>query len=273
MLARIVFVAGLIYLCDFETQSFADEPLAQDPNTWVKRSPLKGGPPSPALGYETSLGYDPVVKKLIRWGGHNQGGGGEQNAETWVYDVATGTWEHKEPNLSPPGVCCAQQNVFADDYGRFLRFASFSGSHGWQWFREIYLSNSSVWSYDLATNTWRDMRPLPSPKLAPLRCASWDSDSQVAVVFGGEGSSEGTIVYDPYTNTWTRRKPPVEPEFRSGGNMAYDTTNKLHILFGSQFTSDPHTWAYDIKKNEWRDLKSAEQPPTDKTTQSSPTTA
>ena len=43
----------------------------------------------------------------------------------------------------------------------------------------------------------------------PLRCASWDAEHQVAVVFGGEGSREGTLVYDPYTNTWTRMKPDV----------------------------------------------------------------
>jgi hypothetical protein len=242
----------------------AADPLAQEPNTWVKRSPTKDGPVSPGMGYETSFGYDPIAKRLIRWGGHNQGGGGEQNAETWVYDPATAKWEHKEPNLSPPGVCCAQQNVFAESAGRFLRFSAFSGSHGWQWFREIYLNNNSVWSYDLATNTWRDMRPLPAPRLAPLRCAAWDTDHQVAVVFGGEGSTEGTIVYDPHANTWTRKKPAKQPDFRSGGNMAYDSANRLHILFGSQFSNDQQTWAYDLSKNEWRDLAPAMQPPTDR---------
>src|SRR5262245_29875923 len=46
--------------------SLADQPA----NTWVKRSPLPGGPPSPRLGYESTIGYDPVGKRLIRWGGH-----------------------------------------------------------------------------------------------------------------------------------------------------------------------------------------------------------
>src|SRR5262245_4710229 len=101
----------------------ADEPaLEQPPNTWVKRSPQKGGPPSPGMGYEAALGYDPRARRVIRWAGHNQGGGGEQNAETWVYDPATARWELKEPSASPPGVCCAQQNVFDPDRGRFLRF-------------------------------------------------------------------------------------------------------------------------------------------------------
>lgn len=257
----------MISLVGLSTVAFAADPngISQEPNSWVKRSPLATAPLSPNMGYETTLAYDPVARRVIRWGGHNQGGGGEQNAELWLLDPLTMKWELREPNTSPPGVCCGQQNLFDPSHGRFLRFGAFSGNHGWQSFREISLSNSSVWNYDVATNTWRDMRPHPAPVTAPLRCASWDSDQNVAVVFGGEGSSEGTIVYDPHTNEWTRMKPKSQqPEFRSGGNMAYDAANKLHILFGAQFMNDLHTWAYDLKRNEWRDLRPAVQPPTDR---------
>jgi len=83
------------------------------------------------------------------------------------------------------------------------------------------------------------------------------------VLFGGEGSREGTLVYDPYTNEWTPMQPKVQPEFRSGGNMAYDAARRVHILFGSQFSDDPHTWAYDLRRNEWRDLQPPTMPPTD----------
>jgi hypothetical protein len=274
MLQSLSYQYSLLFVIGFASLSLAAEPayLPQDPNTWVKRSPLPSAPPSPGLSYETSLGYDPVARRVIRWGGHAQGGvkgSGEQIAETWTLDPATMKWEYKQPNRSPPPVCCAQQNVFDADQNRFLRFKSFTGSHGWQWYREIYLNNSSVWSYDLATNTWRDLRPLPEPSVGSLRCASWDTDQHVAVVFGGEGRKEGTIVFDPYTNTWTRKHPRNEPtlgstESRSGGNMTYDAARKLHILFGSQFSNDQHTWAYDLSKNEWRDLKPATLPPTDR---------
>lgn len=236
--------------------------LTQGPNTWVKRSPLPGGPPSPVLGYEGSFGYDPVGKKIIRWGGHTQSGGHEQMNETWTYDPFTAEFQLLETNTAPPGVCCAQQDVFDPAAGRFLRFRAFSGSHGWHWFRENYLSNSSVWGLDPARREWRNMRPLPEPVVAPLRCASWDSDHHVVVVFGGENSSEGTLVYDPYDNTWTRKHPKVQPAFRSGGNMAYDSRRKRHILFGAQFTDDPHTWAYHLAENEWIDLRPKVQPPT-----------
>lgn len=238
--------------------------LKQEPNTWVKRSPLPDAPVSPSLGYEGSFGYDPLHKVLIRWAGHNQGGGGEQNAETWTFDPVSAKWALKEANLAPPGACCNQQNVFDPVGGRFLRFQAFSGSHGWQWYREIYMNNTAVWSYDLAKNTWRDMRSVPAPRTAPLRSAAWDSDHQVVVIFGGEGSNEGTVVYDPFANTWTRMNPPLEPAGRSSGNLAYDAEHKLHILFGTQFANDQHTWAYDLRKNAWRDLKPKTMPPTDK---------
>lgn len=250
---------------------FAASPLAgvlpQEPNTWIKRSPLKTAPTSPHLSYETSMAYDPVARRMIRWGGHAQGGikgSGEQIAELWTLDPATMKWEHKEPNLSPPPACCASQQVFDIAQNRFLRIRSASGNHGWQWYRGVYLNNSSIWNYDLAKNTWRDMRPLPEPVVGgAMHCASWDTDREVAVTFGGEGSQEGIHIYDPYTNTWTRhqhRFQPMSP--RSGGNLAYDAARKVHILFGSQFGDDPNTWAYDLAKNEWRDLKPAVQPAT-----------
>lgn len=238
--------------------------LDQPPNTWVKRSPLAGGPPSPGLGYECSLVWDAKHRRVVRFAGHNQGGGGEQNAETWTFDPLTAKWELKEPNTSPPGACCNQQNVFDKDQNRMIRFPAFSGSHGWQWFRENYLSNSTVWTYDLGTNTWRDRRPLPAPRIGPLRCAAWDTDHGVAVVFGGEGTADGTFVYDPYTNTWRTLRPKVHPEPRSGGNMAYDPVGKRHILFGTQFGNDRRTWAFDLKTGEWTDLMPKAMPPTDR---------
>jgi len=230
-------------------------PISRQPaNTWIKRSPLPDGPVSPRLGYEGACVWDSQHQLVIRYGGHNQGGGGEQGAEVWTFDPHTAKWMLKEPNTSPPGVCCNAQNVYDPTIGRYIRFPKFSGSHGWQWWREIYLNDSSVWTYDLAKNRWKNMRPLPTPRLAPYRAASWDSHQRVVVVFGGEGSHEGTLIYDPWRNEWRWPRPATEPAPRSGGNMAYDAARKLHVLFGSQFTDDPHTWTYDVAANQWQDM-------------------
>jgi hypothetical protein len=249
------------------SSSPADDPptLASQPlNVWVKRSPRPGAPASPRMGYEGACVWDSRHRLLVRYGGHNQGGGGEQGAEVWTFDPKTATWTLKEPNTSPPGVCCNKQNVYDPTIGRYIRFPKFSGNHGWQWWRELYLNDSSVWTYDLTANRWRNMRPLPAPRLAPYRSASWDGDRRVVVVFGGEGSREGTVIYDPWRNEWRRPRPAVEPAPRSGGSMAYDAARRLHVLFGSQFTDDRHTWTYNVARNRWRDMKPPVMPPTNR---------
>lgn len=236
--------------------------IHQEANTWVKRSPLAEGPASPRLGYEGACVWDSCHGVLIRYGGHNQGGGGEQGSEVWTFNPITARWTLREPNTAPPGLCCAAQNVFDPVRCMYIRFPAFSGNHGWQWHREIYLNDSSVWVYDLQTNRWRNRRPLPAPHLAPLRCAAWDAHAEQVVLFGGEGSQEGTLIYDPYRNEWFWPRPLQQPPFRSGGQMAYDIANRLHILFGAQFSDDPHTWAYDRGRNVWQDMKPSGLPPT-----------
>ena len=262
--SEILLIIGLIATFLPLSSAAQSDPLSQPPNTWAKRTPLGTTPVSPRLGYEGACVWDSMHRLMIRYGGHNQGGGGEQGSEVWTFNPLTAAWALKEPNWSPPGVCCNAQNAFDPARARYIRFPSFSGSHGWQWWREIYLNDASVWTYDLASNTWRNMRPLPAPHVAPLRCASWDSDEQVVVVFGGEGGPRETLTYDPYSNEWRWMKPKSQPEPRSGGQMAYDAAHKLHVMFGSQFNNDPHTWLYDLRKNEWRDAKPATTPPTDK---------
>jgi len=234
---------------------------------WVKRHPLPGAKnPSPRMGYETSYGYDPLRRLLIRYGGHNQGGGGEQNSEVWTYDLEKDLWTLKEPNDAPPGVCCAQMNVFHDALRKFVRFPAFSGSHGWQSFREIYLKNSSVWTYDLDTNTWRAMRPSPECWPSPLRGAAWDVHHEVIVLHGGEGSGHGTVVYDLHANAWHILNPkPAPPANVSQPGFTYDAVNRVFVLFGSQFASDPTTWIYDLRSNTWSRLEVPSHPPADKT--------
>ena len=104
------FAASCILLLAATLANAQPPMLKQEPNTWVKRSPLPGGPVSPSLGYEGSFGYDPIRKLLIRWAGHNQGGGGEQNAETWTYDPFSAKWgaQGAEPVAARRLLCPAE---------------------------------------------------------------------------------------------------------------------------------------------------------------------
>src|SRR5688572_27152615 len=137
--AYILAAAALLL---FSIPAFADDP-AHPTMKWVKRHPLpEAKNPIPKLGYETSFGYDPTTRLLIRYGGHNQSGGGEQGSETWTYNLDRDLWALKQPNDCPPGVCCAQMNVYHPRLRKLVRFPAFSGGHGWQSYREIALKDS-----------------------------------------------------------------------------------------------------------------------------------
>ncbi|HEX8915169.1 MAG TPA: fibronectin type III domain-containing protein [Humisphaera sp.] len=258
-------VAALLALLASAPALAADPPHAV--LQWVKRHPQADSKnPRPNLGYEGSYGYDPLTKLLIHYGGHNQGGGGEQNSEVWTYDLAADLWKHHEPNDCPPGVCCAQQNVFHPRLRKFVRFPAFSGGHGWQSPREIALKDSSVWTYDPDANRWQAMRPAPDIRPSPLRGAAYHPGSDLIVLHGGEGSNHGTVAYDLATNTWHKLNSKGGPEASlSQPGFAYDAVNDVFVSFGSQFGSDPKTYLFDLGKNAWRVLETKDHPPADKT--------
>ncbi len=229
----------------------------QAPDTWVKRSPVPGGPGSPRLGYESSWDYDPAAGKMIRWGGHDPGGGGPQLTETWAYEVRTGKWEYLQTNNNPPGNCCCRENVQCPLDNRFYRFSYPAFGHGWFWDRSRYLREDSVWTFDLAKNRWTNMRPGKEPALNVGKQACWDPNHQVFWVYDTK-----LRVYDPYANTWSTANQSKEIGKRDYAGMALDPTRNRLILFGDQGKDAPQTWAYDIAADRWIDLQpKGELPP------------
>ena len=92
-----VLVGSLASVTSAEPPTLATHPA----NVWIKRTPLPDAPVSPRLGYEGACVWDRRHKLLVRYGGHNQGGGSEQGTEVWTFDLATAKWTLKEPNTSP----------------------------------------------------------------------------------------------------------------------------------------------------------------------------
>ncbi len=262
-------MATVLTLCLAITAHAAGAPGAlpsiakQGPNTWLKRSPRAGAPANPRKGYESSMAWDPYTKRMIRHGGHRQGGGGPQYFEVWTLDPTTMKFVLRQPNTSPPGVCCVKDNVFDHSAKRFVRYPAFSDSHGWQWQRMIQLRNWTAWTFDNASNTWRNMRPLPTREVRVGRCATYDRHHNVNLIF--DKSRTRTGIYDLYTNTWTNPRPPKQPAGRTYGSMVYDSKRRRHVMFGRHYGNDPATWAYDIALNQWQEIKTEAHPPSDRT--------
>src|SRR5262245_2135882 len=107
--------SGMLLSLAAAAAAVAAEPpslASQAANIWVKQTPLTGGRGSPRLGYDGACVWDSKHQLFVRYGEHNQGGGGEQGAEVWTYNLRSAEWKLLEPNTSPPGVCCNAQNVY-----------------------------------------------------------------------------------------------------------------------------------------------------------------
>lgn len=237
-------------------------------NCWVKQSPREGVP-APKFGWEGSGSYDPFQRKWIHFGGHD---GIPQGFHLFTFDLDSGTWEQRFPNTSPPGVCCVDgANVFDPAARRFVRFPGASLGHGYQWSRGVKLKNSHVWLYDLASNAWTNMRPAPyQPFLAREGLgymdggATYDGNHELALSFGGQGSSGGTnnlFAYDAFSNTLHRIVASNPPSPRDGMGIVYDTKNDCLIVFGSQYDNDEKTWTYRYATNRWESHDLTPHPP------------
>jgi hypothetical protein len=239
-------------------------------NTWVRQSPRPDAP-APRFQYEGSGAFDPFSRKWIHYGGHD---GVPQGFHLFTWDADSGKWDQRFPDTSPPGVCCIDgANVFDPVNRRFVRFPGGMLGHGWQFSRGEKLAGSHVWLYDVQANTWMNMRPPPYQEpekysratLGALNAgATYDSNHELAISFGGQTAGGGTnalFTYDAYSNRLEAVKAAGPPSERDGMAVAYDTTNDCLVVFGSQYGSDEKTWFYRHKTNRWEGVDLNPRPP------------
>src|SRR5262245_6017910 len=115
---------------------------------------------------------------------------------------------------------------------------------------------------------------LPSTTPGPLygHAMVWDSDRQVAILFGGIGPDDAfgqaTLFndvweFDPKTNEWSKAQiVGSNPAPRMHPGMAYDADRKRVVMFGGQDTRDADsyddflgdTWEYDPAVRTWAEV-------------------
>lgn len=240
-------------------------------NQWVKQSPSHDRP-APPFGWEGSGAYDPHHKQWLHHAGHD---GIPQGNLLFTYDLRSRVWEQKFPPTSPPGVCCVDgSNTFDVAHRRFVRFPGGMLGHGYQWSRGEKLKDSAVWLYDPAGNTWTNMRPPPYAK--PLgregiggldAGAAYDAGNELAISFGGQGSSGGTsnlFLYDAYANHLSRVEAAGAPSPRDGMGITCDTKKECLVVFGSQYASDATTYLYRYRTGKWEAHTLDPHPPAQK---------
>jgi len=134
-----------------------------------------------------------------------------------------------------------------------------------------YKFNDETWAYDVASNTWTNLRPASGPSLRGAVDLVYDSNSDRIILFGGSTGATlqtalvlyDTWAYDFNTNTWTEMAKG--PGDHLGYRMAYDAESDRCILFGGMgypsFKMYNDTWAYDFNSDTWTEMQPSTSPP------------
>ncbi len=164
-------------------------------------------------------------------------------AETWGYDVSTGTWEQVADCPSPRYGHAA---FFSD--GKLIIC---SGRRGLDFLDDM-------WSYDVSGNTWTEIIPQGTPD--GVKFPAYDNNSEVLWMAGGTSKDENgyfdsdkTYEYDIAGNTWTQK--PDGPAFTFGAGAilpnSKKSTNTISpykaVIFGGTVggVATDETWIFD----------------------------
>jgi hypothetical protein len=123
------------------------------------------------------------------------------------------------------------------------------------------IPNGETWAYDIASNTWTEMKPDAGPAIKAAVDLVYDAESDRVILFGGGGEQlnimSDTWAYDYNTNTWTEMA--AGPEDHLGYRMAYDIESDRCILFGGMgypsLSLFNDTWAYDFNSDTWTEMQ------------------
>ena len=120
--------------------------------------------------------------------------------------------------------------------------------------RIVFLDETGeTWTFDVCTNTWRQMNPTwapyGDPNVFPIRNVGelvYDVDSDRTIAFGPNFVS----VYDANTNTWTRQSPGPNADLGFGSpglGAVYDPVSGLVLVVAD----DGELFGYDVETDQW----------------------
>ena len=137
-------------------------------------------------------------------------------------------------------------------------------------------------TWQLASGGWWWLRSQNLPEARIGHSLDYDTDSGVAVMFGGTtdtyepcftvewcGSTglNDTWTFAPATGNWTQRSPATSPSQRFGHAAAYDAASDRIVMFGGatirgeQAVAIDDTWVYDADTDTWDEVQAATAPP------------
>jgi hypothetical protein len=164
-------------------------------------------------------------------------------------------WQRIPTNVAPPD----RYDLMLVDTGAFRRLVLFGGRTA------EHEPLADTWIFDLATDQWRQVKPMTSPMARLGAAAAFDVVLKCVIIFGGQaqnGKLNDVWAFDIEKETWqqiaTIGTPPVA---RYGVSGVIDPSSDLFIVsHGFADTRYDDTFALDLKTNTWTDISPAARP-------------
>ncbi len=232
----------------------AAAPMAQARPQWKFAAPLPK-----AIGeiYATSIGG----KIFVLGGLDNRPHIHAPTGYNWEYDPATNKWTARKPMPRP-----AHHLMIAAFKGKIYVFGGFVRPKAYSAWQPI----NNAWVYDPATNGWKALAPMPTPRGAGQAVAL---DGRIYVLGGAMSNKPGNPgapiklgspkqlvlgtneVYDPATNRWQTRAPmaTARNHFLAAavGGKIYAVDGRIGTCFVTKSAGIDLVEAYDPKTNLW----------------------
>lgn len=200
------------------------------------------------------VGNDAIV---LFGGNETSGPGGSVTplADTWIFDLAAGSWTELTPPTSPSARFQHAMVTLSDG------FALLQGGRS-----EFMMEVADTWRFDGATQDWIDLAPATDPGTRSAFGLASTGDGSAVVMVGGSTNSatfvDETWRYDAAGNEWT---------MGAAAGLGTQFNNATAWLDGLTFVSYsgkpdccsnpvPGTWGYDADADAWTDLAPALEP-------------
>jgi galactose oxidase-like protein len=221
---------------------------------WVQvqtTAPPTGGP-APRTHHGAI--YDPVGQRMLVFGGRNQNGPLD---DTWSLDLKTAQWTEIKSDPRPP----ARFGLTAIYDAPRHRMVIFSGQKSGGFLND-------VWALDLDQNRWSEIQPktAAAPPVRYGSAAIYDDRRDRLVMFAGftdQGRFDDTWAFDLKGEQWIALSPSgTRPVRRCLHTATYDPLGDRMIIYAGQMTGNlEDTWAFDLEKNTWTEIKNTPIPP------------
>jgi len=194
-----------------------------DGTAWAL-SPASG----PAGRTDHALAYDPAGLRVLLFGGDSAG---TKRNDVWSYNGTT--WSPVATSGGPPAARSDAPFIYRGA-GRLVTFSGV-GTGG------VFLTDT--WEFVSSTNTWVSYGGA-APTRRSGHAGAYDSNRNVAVMFGGQWSSANSETWEFGASGWQR--PPTEVGERLGAASAYDSFRNRVVLFSGglapPYTNDTWEW-------------------------------